>query len=241
MLTAIVPARSGSKRLPHKNIKVLGGRPLLLWTLEACCDTAHIDEVILSTDSLEYWQIAQECIDSEKLSLDLRSKEDAGDKIKIFDYIKNNRQKIFGTRRGAFLLALPTVPFRTKKNISDAIALYEGTGRAVFSATNYGFPISFAFEFNAVGAWTPIFGDSPMLTGNTRSQNQVEAFHPNGAIYLRNITDLANRDLRTLYDDAIPYLMSRNESIDIDCEADFQLAEALLKVMLESARSSSDP
>ena len=240
MLTAIVPARSGSKRLPHKNIKVLGGRPLLLWTLEACCDTAHIDEVILSTDSLEYWQIAQECIDSEKLSLDLRSKEDAGDKIKIFDYIKNNRQKIFGTRRGAFCWRFLQC-LSEQKNISDAIALYEGTGRAVFSATNYGFPISFAFEFNAVGAWTPIFGDSPMLTGNTRSQNQVEAFHPNGAIYLRNITDLANRDLRTLYDDAIPYLMSRNESIDIDCEADFQLAEALLKVMLESARSSSDP
>ena len=76
-----------------------------------------------------------------------------------------------------------------------------------------------------------------MLTGNTRSQNQVETFHPNGAIYLRHITDLANRGLHTLYDDAIPYLMSRNESIDIDSEADFQLAEALLAGMLESFRS----
>nr|NIO43200.1 hypothetical protein [Burkholderiales bacterium] len=53
--TAIVPARAGSKRLPNKNVMPLAGKPLLLWTLEACVQTPQIDRVILSTDSREYW------------------------------------------------------------------------------------------------------------------------------------------------------------------------------------------
>jgi CMP-N,N'-diacetyllegionaminic acid synthase len=51
-LIAIVPARSGSKRLPDKNIKKLAGKPLVVWTLEACIDCDFVDKVIFSTDSM---------------------------------------------------------------------------------------------------------------------------------------------------------------------------------------------
>ena len=44
--TAVVPARSGSKRLPHKNVKFLGDKPLLVWTLEACIQAERVDEVM---------------------------------------------------------------------------------------------------------------------------------------------------------------------------------------------------
>ena len=67
-----------------------------------------------------------------------------------------------------------------------------------------------------------------MNTGNTRSQNQKDFYHPNGAIYVRNIEDLSNTQLTTLYADALPYLMSRNDSVDIDNAIDFKIAEALL-------------
>lgn len=226
--TAIVPARSGSKRLPHKNIKLLGDKPLLVWTLEACIRAKRVDEVILSTDSMEYWEIARKYLNSDKLRLDFREPVEAGDTIKIFDYVKDKRSKIFGSRDGAFVLALPTVPLRGALHVDEAIALFETSGKPVFSATNYGFPISFAFRTQESGSWEPLFHDSPMVTGNTRSQNQQDTYHPNGAIYVRNIDDLAQHDLMTLYTDAVPYLMSRTDSVDIDTEVDFKIAAALM-------------
>lgn len=226
--TAVVPARSGSKRLPHKNIKLLGGKPLLVWTLEACVHSELIGEVIISTDSMEYWELAKKYLKSSKLTLDFRDPCDAGDTVKIFDYLKEKRTKLFGQRDGAFILALPTVPLRRVWHVDEAIALFKSRGKPVFSATNYGFPISFAFKIQESGTWNRVFSDSPMVTGNTRSQNQQECYHPNGAIYVRNIKDLARHDLMTLYTDAVPYLMSRISSIDIDADDDFKIAEALL-------------
>lgn len=226
--TAVVPARSGSKRLPHKNIKMLGDKPLLVWTLEACIQADLVDEVILSTDSMEYWETARKYLKSDKLSLDFREPDEAGDTVKIFDYFKDKRAKLFGKRTGAFILALPTVPLRRAKHVDEAIKLFEASGKPVFSATNYGFPISFAFRMQEFSLWEPVFPDSPMVTGNTRSQNQQETYHPNGAIYVRNINDLAQYDLKTLYSDAVPYLMSRTDSVDIDTEIDFRAAAALL-------------
>jgi CMP-N,N'-diacetyllegionaminic acid synthase len=226
--TAIVPARSGSKRLPHKNIKLLGGKPLLVWTLSACVESARTEAVILSTDSMEYWKIAQEHVRSDKLVLDYRNPDEAGDNVKIFDYLKGSQTKVFGNRKGAFILALPTVPLRRSRHIDEAIAQFERQGVPVFSATNYGFPISFAFHLKADGGWSPVFEDSPMVTGNTRSQNQKEAYHPNGAIYVRAINDLGRPELTTLYQGAEPYLMDRAASVDIDSEIDFVLAEAFL-------------
>jgi CMP-N-acetylneuraminic acid synthetase len=226
--TAIVPARSGSKRLPNKNIKPLGGKPLVGWTLEACAQVAKIDSVILSTDSMEYWDIAKQHVGSGKLVLDYRDPEEAGDTVKIFDYLKEKRSKIFGDRDGAFILALPTVPLRRSHHIEQAITQFEQGGTPVFSATNYGFPITFAFNIKGDGGWSPIFDDSPMITGNTRSQNQQEAYHPNGAIYVRAINDLAQPQLMTLYQGATPYLMDRSASVDIDAITDFRIAEALI-------------
>ena len=225
---AVVPARSGSKRVPHKNIKLLGGKPLMVWTLEACVQAAQVDEVILSTDSMDYWETVNKYLNSGKLRLDFRAPEDAGDSVKILDYLRDKRSKLFGNRTGAFILALPTVPLRRAKHVEEVIALFENSSKPIFSATSYGFPISFAFRISEPGEWESVFANSPMVTGNTRSQNQQEAYHPNGAIYMREISDLARPDLTTLYKAAIPYLMNRTDSIDIDSAEDFKMAAALI-------------
>ena len=57
---AIIPARSGSKGLPNKNIKLFCGKPLLAWTIEAALESKQFDEVMVSTDSVEYAEIARE-------------------------------------------------------------------------------------------------------------------------------------------------------------------------------------
>ena len=72
---AFIPARSGSKRVPNKNIKMLGGRPLLVWTLEACVSCKNITNVILSTDSEYYMELATKHVPNEKLKFDLRDEK----------------------------------------------------------------------------------------------------------------------------------------------------------------------
>lgn len=227
-VTAFVPARSGSKRLPNKNIRELAGKPLVLWTLDACLRSDQIDEVIFSTDSGEYWELASNYFNSSKLVLDDRSKDEAGDKVKIFDYLKSSVDKIFGSRKGKFLMALPTMPLRTSNHVDEVIALSKKLNKGVFSAVEYDFSISFAFTNRGYSEWQPVFDDSPMVTGNTRSQDQVTAYHPNGAIYLREINDLRDPSLKTIYQNCCPYLMDKRNSVDIDTLEDFKLAEALL-------------
>ncbi|MCB2107222.1 MAG: acylneuraminate cytidylyltransferase family protein [Rhodobacteraceae bacterium] len=227
-VTAFVPARSGSKRVPGKNIKLLAGKPLVLWTLKAFAKAPSVDKVIFSTDSEEYWRIATDYLGTDKLVLDDRTAEEAGDKVKIFDYLKSAHAKIFKSTQGTFVMGLPTVPFRNAQHVESAIGLHKKTGKPVFSAVEYGFPISFAFTIANDGDWNPVSTSSPMVTGNTRSQDQVAAYHPNGAIYVRAIADLAKPDLNSLYDGATPFLMDRKYSVDIDNEADFVVASAMV-------------
>ena len=229
--TAIVPARSGSKRLPHKNIKMLGTLPLFVWSLKACVESESIDKVLFSTDSEEYWSIAQKYIKSDKLSLDMRTRDEAGDTVKIFDYLKSKNEILFPNKQGYFILCLPTMPFRNKSDIELAINLSRQLEKPIFSAVEYDFSISFAFRLDQNIGWSPIFENSPLLTGNTRSQDQPVAYHPNGAIYIRSIADLSNHNINTLYQDAAPYIMDKDTSIDIDNESDFKKAEAMLQYL----------
>jgi CMP-N,N'-diacetyllegionaminic acid synthase len=227
-VVAIVPARSGSKRLPGKNIKELGGLPLVCWTLKACLESKSIDKVIFSTDSMEYWEIAKRVFpDNEKLVLSLRTESEAGDKVKIFDYIKENADYLF-SEEDVMVLTLPTMPFRSASDIDRAFDIFTQESKAVFSASEYDFHVSFAFNLDESGSWLPLNHNSPMLTGNTRSQDQKAAYHPNGAIYIREVKDFENDDLKTFYQGAHPYIMNKITSVDIDEESDFLLAECIV-------------
>jgi CMP-N-acetylneuraminic acid synthetase len=227
-ITAFVPARSGSKRLKNKNIKMLGGKPLVVWTLEACIGAKNVDNVIFSTDSKEYWDEVSTFIQSDKLSLSLRTSDEAGDKVKIFDYLQQNIDNIFDNNTDRFLLALPTMPLRTSQHIEQAIELANDNECGVFSAVEYDAPVSFAFSVNKENSWSPLLDSSPMVTGNTRSQDQVCYYHPNGAIYIKSLKDMRNQATRTFYQGSLPFLMKKSESVDIDTEFDFYLAERLL-------------
>jgi len=170
-------------------------------------------------------------INSEKLALDFRSADEAGDNVKIFDYLKDGADKIFHDCTGRFVLCLPTMPLRSETHIDQAIELSDKAGRAVFSAVEYDFATSFAFSIDAEGDWQPCVESSPMVTGNTRSQDQLKTYHPNGAIYIRDIRDLGLPGLKTIYQDALPYIMERALSVDIDTIEDFRSAEMILEAL----------
>ena len=243
MNVAIVPARSGSKRLPNKNIKLLNGLPLVCWTINAFLRSDCFDRVIFSSDSNHYFDVVSDNISDPRLSFHSRTNVEAGDKVKIFDYLRESYTS-FCSKDDCLAMGLPTAPLRTSDQIREAFQLSIKSGRSVFSASEYDFSVPFAFTLQA-GAneenqtWTPLFGnESPMITGNTRSQDQLKYLHPNGAIYVIQRAAMLN-SINTFYHGSIPYVMDALSSIDVDTLTDFSIAEAVCADQYGKYKSNS--
>ncbi len=228
---AFIPARSGSKRFPNKNIAHLNGKPLIVWAVNSFLLSKCFDKIIFSSDSEEYFEILKKYISSDLIEFHQRSKNEAGDKIKIFDYVKENISK-WCNPYDLFALGLPTCPFRKPLHVKECLKMSIKSGKSIFSACEYDFHVPFAFstvyENKTISGWHSPFKDTPLLTGNTRSQDQIKYFHPNGAIYVLKPNSISI-DTKTFYENSIPYIMTKNDSIDIDNKEDLELAELYLK------------
>ena len=122
-VVALIPARAGSKGVPNKNIRLLGGHPLLAWSIAACLKSSTIDRVIVSTDSTEYASLAI------KLGAEapfLRPVEISGDRSTDYDFIVHAMDWL-AAEKGApeYLVHIrPTTPLRDQKMIDDAVAAF---------------------------------------------------------------------------------------------------------------------
>lgn len=225
-IIAIVPARKGSKRVEGKNIRMLGGKPLLFHTIDSLIGHDEIKKIVFTSDSDEYIELVSASYSEQVVCL-RRPDEFGLDKAKIFDEIV--RLKNEGELECSwFLLCLPTSPFRDKKMIADLITKWNVERRPLFGATHYSFPVQFAFSLDSKIGWSAVFDDSPMLTGNTRSQELQQFYRPNGAFYLQKVAALSTD--KTFYINALPFLMDETDSLDIDNEIDFALVEQLWKL-----------
>ncbi len=229
---AFVPARSGSKRLPNKNIRILNGKPLVYWTIIAFLESGCFDKVIFSSDSEYYFEVISKYIDSKDLEFHLRSSKEAGDKVKIFDYVKTHIND-FVSEGDSFSLGLPTAPLRNSTHVKESMDMFINCKLSIFSAVEYDFSVQFAFSYSddpkTYKQWEPLLGNkSPMISGNTRSQDQKSFYHPNGAIYILKPEDIKGK-AKTFYENGIPYIMDREYSIDVDTEIDFEIAESIFR------------
>jgi CMP-N,N'-diacetyllegionaminic acid synthase len=116
---AFVPARSGSKRVPNKNIKTLNGHPMLAYTITAAIDSGVFDAVICATDSREYAEIATHYGAEVPF---LRPSEISGDKSPDIEWVVWMLKKLNFSGRNfeAFSILRPTSPFRMPETIRRA-------------------------------------------------------------------------------------------------------------------------
>jgi CMP-N-acetylneuraminic acid synthetase len=224
-ILAIIPARSGSKRLPGKNIKELCGKPLIQWTIEAGLGCKFIDEVIVSTDDDQIAKLALELGASvpfmrhSELSLDNSSSVDVV--IHAIDYFKKQ-----GIEFEYIMLLQPTSPLRTSKHIFDAIQLLnEKSADGIISVC--------LSEHSPL--WTNTLDQTSSMdsflreeTKNKRSQDLPDYYRLNGAIYLVDTVRLLNEKSMFISDNIYAYKMDRKSSIDIDENIDFLLAESII-------------
>lgn len=228
-----IPARSGSTRVKNKNIRLIARRPLIYWTVLKAIESKQFDKIIFSSDSYEYYQILIRYLKKDKLSLknlifDKRNTLHSKTKSKIFDYLKYDLLKKFNFKKNDLLVQmLPTCPLRSLITIKKAINYSIQNNNNYFSACEYDFHITFGFSINKK-KWKPVFKNSPMNTGSTQSQSQNKYYHPNGVINCLHIKSI-NTNTKSIYENALPIIIPRSESFDIDTEEDFKIIKKIFK------------
>lgn len=219
-ILAIIPARSGSKGLPHKNIKKLQGKPLLAYSIEAALQSEIFTDIILSTDSTEYAAIGREYGATVPF---LRQKDLASDQAKIADVILDILDKA-SKSYDYFMLLQPTSPLRTSKDIIQAYELLaEKKASSVVSVCKAEHS---PLWMNNLPADLSLANFLPVEHKNR--QELQDFYRLNGAIYLCSVASYLQT--KSFYGKkSFAYIMDSLHSIDIDSELDFITAESVLR------------
>ena len=218
-----IPARGGSTRLPKKNTINLGGKPLVAHTIEAALNSKCFKEIILSTDDKDIVSIGKKY---SNLHIDNRPKYLATNKATALNTVCEymNRQKL--GKFDSIALMLPTCPFRTAKDIVNGFSMLSRDVDSVISVTNYRFPYEMSLSGDKNDKIKPFFDPSPLITGNTRSQDQKEYFHPNGAFYISWWSSILK--YKNFFKGKLKsYYMDEITSTDIDTPLDLEMARII--------------
>lgn len=220
---ALIPARGGSKSIPKKNIKLLGGKPLIAWTIEVAQNTVEIDRVIVSTDCEDISDVSKKY----GAEVQVRPRELAKDDSLVIDTIRYtlNRLKEEGEQAEYLVLLEPTAPFRKAEDISNCInLLVEGEYDSVATFTEA--------ELNPHRAWkiendevrTFINGTIPWLP----RQKLPRAYQLNGAVYVIRINKVDEDSVGLVLEKSGAVIMPKERSIDIDHYIDLLIAEQII-------------
>lgn len=220
----IIPARSGSKGLPGKNIRQLGNKPLLAHSIIAAQHASHKGTVVVSTDDETIAGIAKKYAAEVPF---MRPVELASDSAPTMDVIFH-ALNFYKEKNMAFDLVMvlqPTSPLRTSADIDNAILLLkEKSAEAVVSVCETEHHPLWANTLPEDGSMKNFMREE--IKGLNRQQ-LPRYYRLNGAIYLSK-TETLEKQKEFLHDGTMAYRMPAERSVDIDHEADFRLAEFLL-------------
>lgn len=218
---AIIPARSGSKGLKDKNIIDLCGKPLIAYSIEAALETSLFDHVIVSTDSEHYAEIAQHYGAEVMMRGEALSNDKATTFMVLEDILKNRLQESIDY----FVLLQPTSPLRTSKHITEAIEKFES------KIEYFDFLVSMKEAEHAKVLVNPIDDDESLKYFDTDFSNYrrqgYKDYSPNGAIFIAK-PDSYLEQKHFFGAKALSYIMSAEDSVDIDGALDLVVAKAII-------------
>lgn len=221
----IIPARGGSKGIPGKNIKPLGGRPLIAYSIDAARAAGGDDEhIILSTDYSEIADTARSLgLPVEYMRPAELATDTSGSREVIIDAMDWADRK--GIGYDCVVLLQPTSPLRNADDILGAMALYTPDIDMVVSvipaASN---PYYNCFETDPETGYLHISKGHGLYT---RRQDAPEAWEYNGAVYVINPRSIRESALGA-FKHRVPYAMPRSRSLDLDTPTDWLVAEAII-------------
>jgi len=223
-IIGIIPARGGSKRIPKKNIKLLGGKPLIAYSIEAALKSKYINRVIVSTEDREIAKISKK-YGAEVIKRPIELAKDDSSTTEVIKHTittLNENEKYFPD---IVVLLQPTSPLRKVEDIEKAIELFlNNECKSVVSVCKYRENPYWSLKIEK-GYAKPVFGWDYFLK---RSQDLPRVYTLNGAIFITTVKNLFKYN--GFFNDKIClYIMPVDRSIDIDEEVDFKFAGLLLK------------
>jgi CMP-N-acetylneuraminic acid synthetase len=225
-IVAVIPARAGSKGIPRKNLVRIAGRPLIAYAIEAARKATSVDRVIVSTDDNEIADVARELGAQVPF---LRPAELANDAAPMLGVMRHALAWLEsqGVAVEALVLLQPTSPLRTGRHVEEAIALFRSAPASsvvsVVEVPHQFNPVS-VMKLSAQGTLVPFLGDQVIAI---RRQDKPNAYARNGPAVLISHPDTL-RSGQLYGASCLPYLMSEEDSLDIDTPQDLLLAEQAL-------------
>tara|TARA_R100000049_G_C1925034_1_gene69575 strand:+ start:386 stop:1102 length:717 start_codon:yes stop_codon:yes gene_type:complete len=223
---AVIPARGGSKTIPKKNLKELGGKPLVAWMIEAALAAPSVDAVVVSSDSEDILQMAEQAGAFPETRPSDISGDMAASELAVLDVVGK-----WGQANGVALMLQPTSPLTLSEDIEGVLdALNAPAGMhtplkfdSAFSVTPFD-----KFLWHDMGVAKGVVGINHEKTQPREMRQQRHGqFLENGAIYaMRTKAFLKARNRFCGYSNT--YVMPKDRSIEIDDMADWHMAEALM-------------
>ncbi len=223
---AIITARGGSKRIPHKNIKEFCGKPIIQYSIEAANESGIFDEVMVSTDDEEIKKVAEAC--GGKVPF-MRSEETAHDMAMthevVLEVLEEYRKR--GQEFEYVCCIYPTAPFITPEKLIESKKKLEETGAdGVVPIVAFSFPPQRAFVLRD-GNVTFHSPENRLV----RSQDLEKWYHDCGQYYFMRVSAFMESH-NLIMDHTVPIIVDEMEVQDIDNYEDWELAEMKYKMRM---------
>ena len=221
----IIPARGGSKRIPRKNIKPFMGKPIMAYSIEEALESSIFDEVMVSTDDVEFADVAKKYGASVPF---LRSEATANDYATTVDVllevIETYKQR--GVSFDTICCLYSTAPFVTSERLKEAYSKLSDKVDACFTMVEYSYPIQRSLRINETGLVEMKYPEHL----KSRTQDLEKVYHDAGQFYFVKTNTLIEE--KTVWcKHTAPLVLSELEVQDLDTLTDWQLAEMKYEIM----------
>ncbi|CAA6676535.1 MULTISPECIES: pseudaminic acid cytidylyltransferase [unclassified Lentimonas] len=222
---AVIPARGGSKRIPHKNIKPFCGKPMITYSIEAAIKCGLFDQVIVSTDDEEIAEIAEK---HGAICPFRRPAHLSGDYTPTLPVVRHAIETVEAQQNTALkqvCCIYATAPFLKVKNLQAGHTCLQANSELefAFSVTTYPVPIQRALYLDPKSGSMKMFHPEH---ADTRSQDLKESYHDAGQFYW-GWRDAYMQTENIFLAKSAPILLPREEVQDIDTLEDWNCAEQL--------------
>ncbi len=217
----LIPARGGSKGIPHKNIKLLNGKPLIQYSIEVARQLASDEDICVSTDDNEIINVVESLglkvpfVRPEEYATDTASSNEVI--LHALRFYEEN-----GIHYDTVVLLQPTSPLRTVDHVKEALSLYTPDIDMIVSVKKSSSAYVMCKE-SEEGFLRPVVN-----SGITRRQDMPDFYEYNGAVYVINVKALKTKGL-SKFDKERKYVMEDEYSWDIDTLLDWKIIEMIMK------------
>jgi CMP-N-acetylneuraminic acid synthetase len=225
----LIPARGGSKSIPHKNIALLAGRPLLVYTCEAALGSRRLTRVLLSTDDEEIAQVGRDCGVEVPFLRPLELARDDTPSLPVAQHAVRWLMEHEGWAADVLVLLQPTSPLRQARHIDEALERMEQADADTVVSV-----VEVPHRFNPYTLMElregrlQDFWREPLPFDRFRRQNLPVLYARNGPAVLASRVAVMFEYQSFYGQRVIPYVMGEEESVDIDTPFDLRLAEWLI-------------